>query len=274
MGKKQNVGPSKQDKRIKKEKAAKEVADSIVEKAIEKAKKEAVKKMGLPSYPAEWDGEKKEGVSDVDWLAAISVRLLREEGEPWWAIAKALEMEGAGDSATTGKKGAARARQAYAKGFGAHPRTFTRGAYKGAQETNNHVLEIRKMKRTEAKARAKAGKSVIKKKVPDEDVALMIRGRKIKWYSTEYFPEGIDYEATVHPSAPIYVYEDAGERVVEFREQHRRAPKDVRHLPAQTRTVRVRQIYAIIGHQEASLERRDKVSKRKQREERLARAGA
>ena len=254
--KKQNA--NKQGKRLKKMDEANAKAEAI----IEDAKKKAVKKMGLPSYPEDWDAERKE-CTDVEWLAAISVRLQREDGEPWWAIARNLEMEGAGDSATTGKKGAARARAAYAKGFGSHPRTFTRGAYKGRAETNTNVLEIRKLKRSEAKKKAKAGKSIIKPKVTDAEVAGMIRGRKIKWYSDRLVPDGMDYESHVHPSAPIYIEGDGKNRTVEFREFHKRAPKDVRMIPAQTRTVLVRQIYAIIGAQEDAAERRPSRAKRK-----------
>ena len=234
MGKKQNA--NKQDKKLKKEKKAKAEADKIIADAITKVKERPKTK---------YDDERKEGISDEAWVLGARVRELREQGEPWWSIARDLELEGFGQSATTGKKGAARASAAYKTAFGDFPRTFKRGGYKGPIERNEHVRELKKMKKAEAKAIAKSGKSVIDMDMPPEDIAAMLKGRRIKWFSTELVPEGIDYEACVHPTAPMYIFEENGTMVVEFREQHRRAPMDIRWHPAQKRTVRLRQIYSV-----------------------------
>lgn len=240
---------SKQDKRVKREKAAKKQADEIVKKAKKKVKETAPP--SHPSadlavqYPASWDGERIEAASDEQWNLAVQVRLLREQGEPWWAIARDMELPGAGNSATTGKKGASRARNVYKAGFGSFPRTFKTGGYKGKQERNERVRELAATKKKERLAAAKAGRSVIGPDVPDEEVAEMLKGRRIRWYSTEIVPTGFDQEVCIHPTAPFYIEGDGLERVIHFREQHRRAPVDVRWMPAQNRTVLLRQIYSV-----------------------------
>lgn len=241
---------SKQDKKIKKQKKGKAKAEAIIAEA--KAKKTGnmtgqVKGLPQPktAVTTPFDGERVEGITDEQFLLGVKVRQLRDEGEPWWSIARALEMEGAGDSATTGKKGAARARGAYKVAFGDFPRTFKRGGYKGPVERNEHVAALKKMKRAEAKAIAKAGKAVITSDMSDEEVAGMLKGRRIKWYSTETVADGLDLEACIHPKTPLYIMGEGDERVIEFREQHRRAPVDVKWVPAQIRTVRLRQIYSV-----------------------------
>lgn len=244
------MGATKQDKRLKKDKAAKKKADDIVKKAKEKVSVKESRSLPLPSavsveYPAAWDKERIEAANDDQWNAAVRVRLLREQGEPWWAIARDLELEGWGSSATTGKKGAARARSLYKAGFGSFPRTFQTGGYKGKAERNERVRDLQKQKKAERMATAKAGRSVIGPDVPDEEVAAMLKGRKIRWYSTEIVSSGFDQEVCIHPTAPFYIEGDGLERVIHFREQHRRAPRDIRWHPAQTRTVLLRQIYSV-----------------------------
>lgn len=242
---------SKQDKKIKKQKKGKAKAEEIIAEAKAKVKTGNMtgQVKGLPqpktTVTTKFDGERKEGIADDVFLLGARVRELRDEGEPWWAIAKALELEGAGDSATTGKKGAARARTAYKAAFGDFPRTFKRGGYKGPHEPNANVAALKKMKRAEAKAIAKAGKAVITADMSDEEVAGMLKGRRIKWFSTETVKDGLDLEAAVHPKAPLYIMGDGDDRVIEFREEHRRAPKEARWVPAQIRTVRLRQIYSV-----------------------------
>jgi hypothetical protein len=237
---------SKQGKSIKKAKKGKADAEVIIAKAKKKATA-APAPASLAAAPAKYVSDRVEGCTDEAFLLGVRCRELREEGEAWWAIARAMDLEGAGDSATTGKKGAARARNVYKAAFGSFPRTFKTGAYKGPVERNERVRELKAQKKKELKAIAKAGKSVIKADVPDEEVAEMLRGRKIRWYSTEIVPDGADYEAAVHPNAhvPIYIEGEGDDRVIEFREQHRRAPLAVRNIPAQTRTVRLRQIYSV-----------------------------
>jgi hypothetical protein len=241
---------TKQDRAIKKRKKADQDVDAIIQESLSKVK---AKRVATPSAPApaavltKWANERVEGITDEQFALGVRCRELREEGEAWWAIARALELEGAGDSATTGKKGAARARNVYKVAFGSFPRTFKTGGYKGPVERNERVRELKAMKKKEARAIAKAGKSVIKADVPDEEVADMLRGRKIRWFSTEVVPDGMDYEACIHPNphVPMYIIGEGDDRVIQFREQHRRAPVTVRGIPAQIRTVRLRQIYSV-----------------------------
>lgn len=237
MGKKQHVGPSKQNKKIKKQKEAKEQADAIIAEAVQRIKDRPKTK---------YDDERKEGIDDAAWILGARVRELREQGEPWWAIARDLELEGFGQSATTGKKGAARARSAYKAAFGEFPRTFKRGGYKGRVETNEHVAALKKQKKTELKAQALGGKPVIDPNMPDEEIAAMLKGRHIKWViKGDICPDGMEQEAYVHPTTPFYVYEDNGRRVVEFREREPRAPIQYRLLPSRTRTVDVNRIFSV-----------------------------
>lgn len=225
---------SKQDKKIKKHKKAKQEAEAIIEQAVAKVK-----------ATTKWDSERSAGCDDETFALGVKVRELRDQGEPWWAIARDLELPGFGNSATTGKKGAARARTIYKAAFGDFPRTFKRGGYKGPVERNEHIREMKKQKRSELKAQAKAGKSVIKPDMSDEEVAGMLKGRRIRWYSTETVAAGMDSEACIHPRSPFYIMGEGEDRVIEFREQHRRAPVGIRETPAQIRTVRLRQIYSV-----------------------------
>jgi hypothetical protein len=235
---------SKQDKKIKKQKKGKAKAEAII--AETKAKVAAKPDKAIVTLrPTKFDSERKDGITDEQFMLGVRVRELRDQGEPWWAIARDLEMEGAGSSATTGKKGAARARTAYKVAFGDFPRTFRRGGGKGPIERNANVAALKKMKRAEAKAIAKAGKAVITSEMSDEEVAGMLKGRRIKWFSTETVADGLDLEACVHPKAPLYIMGEGDARVIEFREEHRRAPKEDRWVPGQIRTVRLRQIYSV-----------------------------
>lgn len=230
------MGKTKQDKSIKKQKAGKAKAEEIIAETVAKV---------LPTTATKWAAERIEGCSDEDFLLGVRCRELREEGEAWWAIAKALELPGAGDSATTGKKGASRARNVYKAAFGSFPRTFKTGVVKSIADRNEHVREMQKKKKADLKAVAMAGKSVISPEMSDEDVAGMLKGRKIRWFSNELVPEGVDRECAVSPTAPMYIMGEGADRIIEFREQHRRAPVDVRWMPAQIRTVRLRQIYSV-----------------------------
>lgn len=217
-------------------------------KAYRDAKKQAEKQIAETKARINgaetWASERKEGCTDEEYALGVKCRQLREEGEPWWAIARAMELEGAGDSATTGKKGAARARTVYARAFGAHPRTFKTG--RTEVEKNEHARELRAKKVSDRKREAKAGKSVISKKISDEDLAAMLKGRTIRWWiQSEFVPEGMEQEATIHEGYPLYIIGEGKSREIEFREKHKRAPIDVRWRPGPIRTVRVRQIFQV-----------------------------
>lgn len=252
----------KQEKAAKKKKAAGKKADEIIAATKKKYKKsgvhisddvaEALAKPLAPPISAvgetPWDSERIEGCTDEQWALGVRCRELRDQGEPWWAIARDLELEGWGTSATTGKKGAARARNVYKAAFGSFPRTFETGRYKGPVERNQRVAELKAKKVADRKAEAKAGKSVIDLNMDDEEIVAMLRGRKIKAFSTDVVPEGMDREFCIHPDpkVPIYIYEESnGDKVIEFREQHRKAPVAFRGVPAQRRSIRLRHIYSV-----------------------------
>lgn len=230
---------SKQDKRLKKERKAAEKAAAILE--------EAVANLEPKDY-----GQRPENCTEAEWATACAVRGLREQGEAWWAIAKTLGLPGAGDSASTGKAGAAQARKAYSKGFGAHPRSFTRGQGRTtSREKNETAKAINKITKRERRAQVRSGKHVIDPEMPSEELAEMLKGRKVQWLVKlpdigEEDP-GFEMEAWVHPTYPIYIEGEGAERVIEFREQHKRAPQDVRWMPAHIRTIRLSRIFGVKG---------------------------
>lgn len=207
---------------------------------------EIIIKTAAAEIQAQPKEERVEGCTDEEFELGSKVRNLRLEGEPWWAIARALDLPGSGDSAVTGKKGAARARLAYAKAFGSFPRTFKKHGSKTPVEKNEHVREMAKTKKAERMAAAKAGKSVIPEDMPDEEVARMLKGRKIKWYTVSTItPEGMDHEANVHPKADLFIIGEGLDRIVEFREFHKQAPIDYRWMPAHSRSVKLSTIYSV-----------------------------
>ena len=237
---------SKQDKRVKKEKAAAKRAKEIVENEVSKIKAKAPASASVPDVgESPWDSERREGITDEQWALGVRCRELREQGEPWWAIARDMELQGWGNSATEGKKGAARARTVYKTAFGEFPRTFQTGRYKGPVERNERVKALRAQKKADRLKVARAGEAVITAEIPDEEVAAMLKGRRIRWFSDAIIPEGREYEACIHPHTPLYIEGEGDDRVIEFREQHRKAPVAVRAIPAQTRTVRLRQIFYV-----------------------------
>lgn len=235
----------KQDKREKKRKKAEADAERIVAEAKAKVKSKPPKSPTIPAdVPDAWIKERADAATDEQFALGVQCRRLREEGEPWWAIAKAMELQGWGESATTGKKGASRARGVYKAAFGAFPRTFTTG--RSPAEKNERVRELQKTKKAERRLQAKQGKSVIPASMPDEEVAEMLKGRRIRWWvQSDIVPEGMEQEACVHPKAPLYIIGEGEERVIEFREHHRRAPVDVRWVPGPQRTIRLRSIFAV-----------------------------
>lgn len=182
------------------------------------------------------------------------VKRLRDEGMQWWAIGQALGLEGAGDSAVTGKKGAGRARALYKKAFGEVPRSqAVRGTGKASREKNETVKELKKVSKEDRKASVKAGVHVLDEAMTDEEVIAAVQGRVIGWTSNlhDIDGEGTHYfesEEAVHPTAPITIEWTKGlesERCIVFRIQDRRAPLSVRGIPGATRTVRVSRIHTV-----------------------------
>lgn len=230
---------SKQEKRSRASKKAAQKADEIVASTIATVK--------AASTAA---ASRVEGCTDEEYALAQQVKALRDEGVPWWQIAKDLELPGAGNSASTGKKGAAQARKAYAKGFGAHPRSFTRGQGRTRREKNEAVRAIQQTtKRTRVeKVRTGIG-GVIDPDIENTELADMLKGRKIQWMIIgDICPDGLEQEAWVHPKAPMYIEGEGAERQIEFREYDPKAPLAVRALPGHIRTVRLSRIFSVKGH--------------------------
>lgn len=218
-------------------------------KTAKKVKKAAADAIEIVSQAVSTVSTKrKQGCTDEDWAVACQVRDLRDAGTAWWAIAQTLGLPGAGTSASTGKAGAAQARKAYAKGFGSHPRSFTRGQGRTRREKNEHVKAINQSSKRDRVALVRSGKAAIDPDIPSAELAAMLKGRKVQWMIIgDIAPLGLEQEAWVHPSAPIYIEGEGADRIIEFREQHRRAPVDVRWMPAHIRTVRLSRIHSIKG---------------------------
>lgn len=187
-------------------------------------------------------------------LAAECRRLRDEQGMAWWLIGKTLGLEGAGDSATTGKGGAHRARRLYASTGVEVPRTRaprnggTAAARRGPGQAGSKV---------ERKVRVAAGNHVIPEDYTDEEIIAYVRGRTIEWgINLANLDGGPDYwlnqEMRVHPT-DVIIDEDPdqfGGRVLRFREflgydQDQRSNTFGQPIGGQTKTVRVRAIHTV-----------------------------
>lgn len=225
---------SKQERRARKTKQAAAKAEQIVEQAVTAVK----------------TATRVEGCTEEEYALAVQVKELRDQGVAWWQIAQTLGLPGAGNSASTGKKGAAQARKAYAKGFGAHPRSFTRGQGRSRREKNEAVRAIQQTTKRSRVEKVRSGKGgAIDPNVPNEELADMLKGRKIQWMIMgDICPEGLEMEAWVHPRQPLYIIGEGADRQVEFREMDPRAPLGYRDFPGPTRTVRIDRIFSVRGH--------------------------
>lgn len=234
---------SKQEKASKKAKQAAAKAAEIIDQAVAAVKAKAIEATA-------YDAERKEGCTDEEWLLAVQVREQRDAGVAWWQIAQTLGLPGAGASASTGKAGAAQARKAYAKGFGAHPRSFTRGQGRTRREKNETVRTINATTKRARVEKVRTGLGgAIDPAIPNEELADILKGRKIQWMIMgDICPEGLEKEAWIHPKAPLYVIGEGAERQIEFREYDPKAPLAVRALPGHIRTVRLDRIFSVKGH--------------------------
>lgn len=182
------------------------------------------------------------------------VKALRDSGMAWWLIGQTLGLEGAGNSAVTGKKGAGRARALYKKAFGEVPRSqAVRGTGKASREKNETVKALKKTNKEDRKANVRAGIHVLEASMTDEEVIEAVRGRVIGWTSNMDDIDGkgdayFENEEAVHPTAPITIQMTKAlpaERCLVFRIQDRTAPLNVRGIPGAIRTVRVSRIHTV-----------------------------
>lgn len=168
---------TKQERTSKANRKAKVLADDIIAKAIARIN---AQKLEADAPTAEtWFGNRAPE-TDTETVAA-SVRRLREEGMAWWAIGKELQLPGHGDSATTGKGGAAAARRLYASAFGEVPRVQRERGSTTPTERNADRAALKKQKRNERVTAVKRGNGVLRPDMSDAEVVDMLRGRKISW---------------------------------------------------------------------------------------------
>lgn len=185
-------------------------------------------------------------------------RLRDEQGMAWWLIGKTLGLPGAGDSATTGKSGAARARSLYraANGGAPAPRTRAERTHNGNTRTPRHAGNSGS--KLDRKLTLVEKGHVIPEDMEDEAVLAMIKGRTIEWaINLADLWEGPDHwmnmECRVHPVDCIMEEELCkrdGSRVVRFREflgydDDKRSATFGQALGGQTRTVRVNAIHTV-----------------------------
>lgn len=222
----------KQEKRDKAAKAGAAKAEAIIQETVTKVR----------------------AASEDDIALGQKVKELRDAGTAWWAIGQALGLEGAGDSAATGKKGAGRARALYRKAFGEVPRSqAVRGTGKASREKNETVKALKKTNKEERKANVRKGIHVLDESMTDEEIVAAVQGRVIGWTINlgDIDGEGTEYveqEEAVHPTSHVAI-EWHGmpepERCIVFKVQDRRAPLNVRGIPGQTRIVRVSRIHTV-----------------------------
>jgi hypothetical protein len=187
-----------------------------------------------------------------DFIIAASVRFLRDQGgTAWWAIGKALGLPGAGDSAATGKAGAAFARKMYAKGFGSTPRTQKerKPVSEWKKEKNEARIELKAIPKSERIAIVKAGKPALDMALPDQTIVEMLMGRSIAWYinlATLCDSPDDFYEQTadIHRRM-IYITGEGEDRTLHFKEVDRSGPIPLREVGGVTRSVRLRAIHSV-----------------------------
>ena len=194
----------------------------------------------------------QEAVESLSGPTGAQVKELRDTGMAWWAIGRELGLEGAGESAATGKKGASRARALYRKAFGEVPRSqAVRGTSKEARESNDTVRSMKKTSKDKRKEIVRSGKAFISEEMSDEDLIEAVRGRTIGWTSNLNDLDGkgdhySEQEACVHPKTSITITIGPDDRrVLNFREYDKTAPLNVRAIPAGARSVRVAQIHTV-----------------------------
>lgn len=221
--------------------------------------------------------ERAAAATDEEYALGCKVRALRDQGEAWWAIAAALKLDGYGDSAKTGKRGAGKARRAYAAAFGSHPRTQRKERKGGAPaERNENAAKVQQQRREDRLAKVRGGESVLDLTLTDAELEDMLRGRKIHWMTMGTGGlDPVERVATVHPDVGVMVEGEGEDRVLHFREYHSSAPVDVRWMPAQHRTIPLVQIYEISKRQlPTSIDRTPRKSKKARKAERIAKATA
>jgi hypothetical protein len=207
-----------------------------------------------PRQRAAVDPGTTNGVATATVDLAAECRRLRDEGKmAWWLIGKTLGLEGAGDSATTGKAGAHRARRLYASTGVEVPRTRAPRSG-GVRRERGPAAQGSK---TDRKIAVTQGTHVIPEDYTDEQIIAYVKGRTIEWgiNLARLWPgpeHWMNQEARVHPiDVVIDEYPDKeGGRVLRFREflgydLDQRSNTYGQPMGGQTRTVRVSAIHTV-----------------------------
>jgi len=232
---------SQQERRAKADKKAAQQAETIIEAAKAKVAASAEQKPARGALSAEH--------------AALGPRVkeLRDEGLAWWLIGFKLSLPGSADNVAQGKGGAAFARKIYAKTIGEVPRSQQRNGTRAAsREKNEDIRDLKKQRKRDRVAAARAGEAVLRESMTDEEVVETLRGRVIGWHidvasigpvkGTE--PHYLEQETGVHRRW-CKVIEIDGERCITFREYEPKGPVRYRDIAGATRTVRLRSIHTV-----------------------------
>lgn len=245
----QEVEVGQQERQAKARRKADMKFDAVLTAALEKVRANRELRPD-DTETAVW-GEEAESEGDELELA-LAVRHLRDtQGVAWWTIGQRLGLPGAGDSAATGKAGAAFARKLYARAFGAAPRTQKeRKAPSFHKEKNEDRIALKKTPKAERVEMTRAGVSVIREDATDTEIETMLSGgRTISWTIDMNDVDGkghayFEQSADVH-LRNVWVKEMNGERVVIFHEVFRSGEYKYREMAGPVRTVRVRAIHSV-----------------------------
>lgn len=179
-------------------------------------------------------------VSDSDKALAAQVKELRDGGMPWWQIGHELELPGHADNVQQGKGGASRARQLYVKGYGSLPAT-ARSLAKQTGGTFGNGVKPKGKANHERILKDPAMETMFNDDVSEDDLRLMLQGRKITWSSNL---SDSQEQAYVHPKIGFSLIDCPSGRAITFREETRDAGA-YNGTPGQTRTVRLTNIVRV-----------------------------
>lgn len=236
---------TKQDKRVKAERAAEQEAGRIIAEAERKVAAQAASPTEKPV--------RSRALAPELAAHADAIKAGRDAGTPWWRIAFDLGLPGSADNVAQGKSGAGLARRIYASKFGALPPRVvsekTRQRRHRDATTSETVKAVRATPRDERIAKVKGGEAVLDLSLDDDAMRAALVGRTLVWSINLADMDGgpddySDDSATVHPRYCKFETH-GGERCVAFRELDTAAKGDARMNPGPTRVVRLSRIHTV-----------------------------
>lgn len=224
---------SRQAKRDKANAKAAEVVDAAIDAAVATLPKP--KRGELPAEHA---------------ALAEQVKAMREEGLAWWQIGFKLSLPGSADTVAKGKGGAAYARKIWKSAFGEVPRVQKRdGSRSKKAEKNEHVRELKESTKTARVEQVRAGTSVIRPDMTDDEVIAMLDGRMLTW---SFNLADVDSQGDSFFDCTVGVFKGTLkvhglglDRYVDFREYDPSAPLAYRGMKGGQRTVRLSAIHTV-----------------------------